>query len=136
MAQGIYRGVSSVARKVTKMYRGVSAVARQVKAGYRGVSSVARQFYSGTKTLTQTGIKSFNGWEGGETKTISVTFETPFIEIPTVTFEKLKDSAEVHVFDVSITNITKTGLKIVATNNTGGGWSVRVEWTATGIVLV
>lgn len=45
MGMGAYRGVSGVARKVTKMYRGVSGVARNVKKGYRGVSGVARQFF-------------------------------------------------------------------------------------------
>lgn len=40
-----YRGVSGVARKVTKVYRGVNGVARNVSKQYRGVSGVARNFF-------------------------------------------------------------------------------------------
>ena len=42
-----YRGVSGVARKVSKVYRGISGVARKVKKQYRGVNGVARKFFGG-----------------------------------------------------------------------------------------
>lgn len=45
MAMGEYRGVSNVARKITKEHRGVSNVARQITKAYRGVSNVARQYF-------------------------------------------------------------------------------------------
>ena len=55
MAKGIYRGVSGVARKVTKQYRGVSGVARKVTKQYVGVSGVARQTFASDLYLIKDG---------------------------------------------------------------------------------
>lgn len=49
-----YRGVSGVARKVSKVYRGVSGVARKVTKQYRGVNGVARKFFDSIPPLSGT----------------------------------------------------------------------------------
>lgn len=51
MAKGIYVGVDSKARKVTKAYIGVDNKARKVKKGYIGVAGVARPFFSAERKV-------------------------------------------------------------------------------------
>ena len=46
MAKGMWIGVGSVAKKVSKMYIGVGGVARKIKKAWIGVNGVARLFYS------------------------------------------------------------------------------------------
>ena len=40
-----YRGVSNIARKITKKYKGISGVARQILKEYRGIGGVERQYF-------------------------------------------------------------------------------------------
>lgn len=51
---GLWIGVSGVARNVKNMYIGVSGVARKVKAAWIGVGGVARLFYQSSVTLAAT----------------------------------------------------------------------------------
>ena len=51
MAKNTLIGVSSTAKKVTKIYVGVSNLAKKVKKGYIGVGGVAKLFYTGDPVL-------------------------------------------------------------------------------------
>lgn len=47
MSNGIYTGVSGVARNITSSYVGVGGVSRAITNGYIGVDGVAREFWNG-----------------------------------------------------------------------------------------
>lgn len=49
MAKGLYKGVSGIARKATKMYKEVNLISRNVKCGYRGVEGVSRLFFNSNR---------------------------------------------------------------------------------------
>lgn len=51
-----YRGVSGIARNVTKRYRGVDGVARSIAKSYRGVDGVARQFFSSGTPVSELAV--------------------------------------------------------------------------------
>lgn len=51
MAKNTLIGVSSSAKKVSKIYVGVSNLAKKVKKGYIGIDGVARLFYTGDPVL-------------------------------------------------------------------------------------
>ena len=91
MAQAVYRGVSNVARQVTKIYRGVSNVARQVTKGYRGVSNVARQFYASSVTQKHS---HYFVTKGNADISYKWTFETPFSAKPTCSYSLSGDYTE------------------------------------------
>jgi hypothetical protein len=62
MANGVYIGVSDLARKVKAMYVGVDGVAKKVKKGYIGVNGVAQMFYSSAKYINFTSNPAPTTW--------------------------------------------------------------------------
>ena len=108
MAMGIYRGVSNVARKVTKLYRGVSNVARQVKKGYRGVSNVARQFYNSEFNVLTEWTSS--NWSATTNKSGSYSITSSQITLSTIAHYQSYVVLASNVFDItSYTTLTVSG---------------------------
>lgn len=87
MANGMYRGVASVARKIIKRYINVDGVARSIKNRYRGINGVARQTYASEIYLIQDGeclvdFTATSVWENYPMSSIyKVTEEEDYVEI-------------------------------------------------------